>query len=77
MQQAVALPNFGSMNGPTQLEKGCVSDALVNGLKARGHDVQVVEMNSGPERIQRLNVEGRTIWFGGAAPRREGVAIGD
>ncbi|CAN0623746.1 gamma-glutamyltranspeptidase / glutathione hydrolase [Burkholderia multivorans] len=77
MQQALALPNFGSMNGPTQLEKGRVSDALVNGLKARGHDVQVVEMNSGLEGIQRLNVEGQTIWFGGADPRREGVALGD
>lgn len=77
MQQAIALPNFGSMNGPTQLEKGRVSEALVNGLTARGHDVQVVDMNSGLHGIQRLNVEGRTIWFGGADPRREGIAMGD
>ncbi|KVD83981.1 gamma-glutamyltransferase [Burkholderia stagnalis] len=77
MQQAIALPNFGSMNGPTQLERGRVSDALVDGLKGRGHDVQVVQMNSGLQGIQRLNVEGRTVWFGGADPRREGIAMGD
>ncbi|MXN78153.1 gamma-glutamyltransferase [Burkholderia sp. 4701] len=77
MQQAIALPNFGSMNGPTQLERGRVSDALVDGLKGRGHDVQVVQMNSGLQGIQRLNVDGRTVWFGGADPRREGIAMGD
>ncbi|WP_174909300.1 gamma-glutamyltransferase [Burkholderia diffusa] len=77
MQQAIALPNLGSMNGPTQLERGRVSDALVDGLKGRGHDVQVVEMNSGLQGIQRLNVQGQTVWFGGADPRREGIAMGD
>ncbi|MCA8021499.1 gamma-glutamyltransferase [Burkholderia metallica] len=77
MQQAIALPNFGSMNGPTQLERGRVSDALADGLKGRGHDVQVVEMNSGLQGIQRLNVQGQTVWFGGADPRREGVAMGE
>ncbi|WP_179401141.1 gamma-glutamyltransferase [Burkholderia guangdongensis] len=77
MQQAIALPNFGSTNGPTELEQDRVSDALVNGLKARGHDVRVVEMNSGLQGIQRLNVEGRTVWFGGSDPRREGIAMGD
>lgn len=77
MQQAIALPNVGSMNGPTQLERGRVSDALVDGLKGRGHDVQVVEMNSGLQGIQRLSVQGQTVWFGGADPRREGVAMGD
>ncbi|MBU9445051.1 gamma-glutamyltransferase [Burkholderia multivorans] len=77
MQQAIALPNFGSMNGPTQLERGRVSDALVEGLKGRGHDVQLVQMNSGLQGIQRLNVQGQTVWFGGADPRREGVAMGE
>ncbi|MBU9680408.1 gamma-glutamyltransferase [Burkholderia multivorans] len=77
MQQAIALPNFGSMNGPTQLERGRVSDALVDGLKGRGHDVQLVQMNSGLQGIQRLNVQGQTVWFGGADPRREGVAMGE
>ncbi|KWE67764.1 gamma-glutamyltransferase [Burkholderia ubonensis] len=77
MQQAIALPNFGSMNGPTQLERGRVSDTLVDALKGRGHTVQVVEMNSGLQGIQRLNVQGQTVWFGGADPRREGVALGD
>ncbi|OXJ18112.1 hypothetical protein CFB39_16040 [Burkholderia sp. AU6039] len=75
MLQAIALPNFRSMNGPTQLERGRVSEALADGLKGRGHDVQVVEMNSGLQAIQRLNVQRQTVWFGGADPRREGVAM--
>ena len=54
-----------------------MSEALADGLKGRGHDVQVVEMNSGLQGIQRLNVQGQTVWFGGADPRREGVALGN
>ncbi|WP_443111539.1 gamma-glutamyltransferase [Burkholderia sp. FERM BP-3421] len=76
MQQAIALPNFGSRNGPTELEKGRVSDALVDGLKARGHEVALVDLTSGVQGIQRINVEGQSVWFGGADPRREGVAMG-
>ena len=76
MQQAIALPNFGSMNGPTQLERGRVSEALADGLKGRGHDVQVVEMNSGLQGIQRLNAgaDGVVRRRGSAAGR---VALGN
>jgi gamma-glutamyltranspeptidase/glutathione hydrolase len=34
-QRAIALPNFGSRNGPTRLDDGRVSAALVEGLRAR------------------------------------------
>ncbi|WP_323122635.1 gamma-glutamyltransferase [Burkholderia alba] len=77
MQQAIALPNFGSRNGPTELEKGRVSDALVDGLKQRGHEVKVIDMTSGLQGIQRINVEGQSVWFGGADPRREGIVMGN
>lgn len=73
IQEAIALPNFGSRNGPTELEQGLAGDDLVNGLKARGHIVKVIEQTSGTQGIQRT----ATGWFGGADPRREGLAKGD
>ena len=78
VQQAIALPNFGSRNGPTEVERGQVSTTLVEGLKARGHDVREIDMGSGLQGIVRVRLpDGRTGWSGGADPRREGVALGD
>jgi gamma-glutamyltranspeptidase/glutathione hydrolase len=77
VQQAIALPNFGSRNGPTELEAGRFPPALVEALKARGHTVRLVEQNSGLHGVQRLTIHGQDYWFGGADPRREGVAKGD
>ena len=47
IQQAIALPNFGSRNGPTEVEKGRISGAVIEALQARGHDVREVDMGSG------------------------------
>ena len=77
MQQAIALPNFGSRNGPTELEAGRFPQATVDALKARGHKVQQTEQNSGLHGIMRMSIHGEPWWFGGADPRREGVAKGD
>ncbi|MES2159746.1 MAG: gamma-glutamyltransferase [Pseudomonadota bacterium] len=77
VQQAISLPNFGSRNGPTELEAGRVSPAVVEQLKARGHQVREFELNSGLQGIQRRTVNGKQEWFGGADPRREGVVLGD
>ncbi|MEO6354203.1 MAG: gamma-glutamyltransferase [Burkholderiaceae bacterium] len=77
VQQAISLPNFGSRNGPTELEQGRVSDALVDALKAKGHNVRVMEQTSGLQGIMRLNIHGEEMWFGGADPRREGIVKGD
>ena len=77
LQQAFALPNFGSRNGPTELETGRVSAGLIEALQARGHDVQVMPQTSGLQGIQRRLRDGRPAWFGAADPRREGVAMGD
>jgi gamma-glutamyltranspeptidase/glutathione hydrolase len=77
VQQAISLPNFGSRNGPTELEEGRVSPALVEALKAKGHEVRVMPQTSGLQGIQRVVKEGRTTWFGGADPRREGIVMGD
>lgn len=77
VQQAIALPNFGSRNGPTELEQGRASPALVSALEARGHEVRVINQTSGLQGIQRVVREGRASWFGGADPRREGIVLGD
>lgn len=69
---AIALPHFGSRNGPTELETGTGDDALRQSLMARGHKVVDVEMNSGLAAIVRTS-EG---WVGAADPRREGRAVG-
>jgi len=77
VQQAISLPNFGSRNGPTELEEGRASPALVEALKARGHEVRVMPQTSGLQGIQRVVRDGRPSWFGGADPRREGIVMGD
>lgn len=77
VQQAISLPNFGSRNGPTELEQGRTSEALVAALKERGHNVRVMDQTSGLQGIMRINVHGEERWFGGADPRREGSVKGD
>ena len=77
VQQAINLPNFGSRNGPTELETGRFSAAQQDGLKAKGHTLRFYEMTSGLHGVQRILIHGQPFWFGGADPRREGVAKGD
>jgi len=54
-----------------------VSEALVAGLRAKGHQVRLKEENSGLQGIMRVRRNGEDIWFGAADPRREGIAKGD
>lgn len=77
VQQAISLPNIGSRNGPTELEKGRVAPDVIEQLKARGHQIRESEFNSGLQGIERRVVNGKAEWFGGADPRREGVVLGD
>lgn len=77
VQQAISLPNFGSRNGPTELEQERFPDTVIDQLKARGHNVRVMEQTSGLQGIMRVNIHGEEMWFGGADPRREGVVRGD
>jgi len=77
VQEAIALPNFGSRNGPTELEAGRFPASEIEQLKARGHTVRVFDQNSGLHGIERMDIHGVPLWFGGADPRREGVAKGD
>ena len=72
VQEAIDLPNFGSRNGPTEIEKGTELESLQAALKAMGHEVRAIDMTSGVQAIRRAPGG----WQGGADPRREGVARG-
>lgn len=72
-QQAVDLANFGSRNGPTELEKRSEAEGWKAALEAKGHEIRLIDMTSGIQAIVKTP-EG---FRGGADGRREGVAIGD
>ena len=73
LQAALDAPNFGSRNGPTEIERGSAYEALAPELRARGHEVVLRPMTSGLHAIERA-ADG---WRGAADSRREGVVLGD
>ena len=90
IQQAIALPNFGAQVTPhTWLERHTGLAGLADELRARGHTVLVLDVNSGLHGItfNGRRADGRTgsfardpsrgDWAGGADPRREGAARGN
>ena len=76
-QQAIDLPNFSSLNGPTLLEAGRFPAGTVQALRTRGAEIKEQELTSGLQAITRGMAHGKSLWFGGADPRREGVVMGD
>lgn len=77
LNTAISRPHVVNRNGVTELEpvpgfEGWL-DATTQGLKARGHDVQLRELNSGVQGILRTPAG----LEGAADPRREGVMLGD
>lgn len=88
-QQASAMVNFGSANGPTtvvggehpsiDLSNNGLNDPLLAGLRALGHTVSVAAQSSGASTIVRTTPAGASapVLMGGADPRREGLALGD
>ncbi|MDT3736201.1 MAG: gamma-glutamyltransferase family protein [Denitratisoma sp.] len=71
--EAVALPHYGSRNGPTELERGTQAEQLRPALERLGHTVSVLDMTSGLSVILRRGDD----WVGAADPRREGAARGE
>jgi gamma-glutamyltranspeptidase/glutathione hydrolase len=73
VQSALELPNFGSRNGPTLLEKNTTYERLKSELELRNHPVELAPLTSGLHGIERVAAG----WRGGADPRREGSVRGD
>lgn len=72
IQSAIALPNMGSRNRATELERGTELTRVAATLKAMGHEVNELDFPSGLHGVM-WTPEGLE---GGADPRREGVAAG-
>lgn len=72
-QQAIDLPNFGTLGGPLVLEENRFPAQTLNTLQRLGHQVQQAPLTSGSQVITATD----NGYFGGADPRREGVVLGD
>ena len=72
VQEAIDLPNFSNLNGPSFLEENRFPQATIQGLKNKGHEVIELPMPSGLQAIE-VTPSG---FFGGADPRREGKVMG-
>ena len=71
--EAIKLPNMGSRNRDTEIERGTALESLVPALREKGHRVNMFAMPSGVQAIVR-DSSGLT---GGADPRREGSVAGE
>lgn len=67
-QQAIELPNFASLNGPSVLEEKRFPAATLEALNARGHEVREANMTSGLQAIARSQAGVHPL--GWAAPTR-------
>ncbi len=72
-QEAVSLLNFGSRNGPFELEKHAEHTIIQSALEKFGQTVRLSNMTSGAQMIVIKDKE----LIGGADPRREGVVLGE
>jgi gamma-glutamyltranspeptidase/glutathione hydrolase len=85
-QQATSMVNFGANNSATTGVGGehpaigpASDDPLLSGLRALGHTLSLAAQSSGIATIVRTAHPAnpsRSIYVGGADPRREGVALG-
>jgi gamma-glutamyltranspeptidase/glutathione hydrolase len=76
-QQAIALPNFGSVGGPLVLEGGRFAATSLMALRERGHDVKEQALTSGLQAVVKQNKNQTMGWVSGADPRREGLVLGE
>lgn len=78
VDRAIALPNMTGVGAETEIEHNTPLAAFADELTAMGHMIRVRSLNSGLHGITLDYLDdGRTIYRGGADPRREGVALGD
>ncbi|WP_442918822.1 gamma-glutamyltransferase family protein [Limnohabitans sp.] len=76
-QQAIALPNFGTVGGPLVLEGGRFTPTFVAALRERGHEVREQALTSGLQAVVKQHKNGQAAWVSGADPRREGLVLGE
>ncbi|TWG49300.1 gamma-glutamyltransferase [Aminobacter sp. J44] len=72
-QEAIDLRHVTNLNGRTSVEEGDGAEELAAGLTALGHEVAIINLNSGLHVIQ-ISDDGL---IGAADKRREGVVMGD
>ena len=72
IQAAVSIPHAINRFGTYDLEKGTSLEAMVAPLEELGYKVNLRSLNSG---LHAISIEENGL-FGGADPRREGIAIG-
>jgi len=70
-QEAINLPKITNRNFVTTIERGTEAESLKPLLEAKGHQVQIRDLNSGIHAIEIT----KTGLEGGADPRREGVVL--
>jgi len=70
-QQAANLPHVTNRNHITTLERGTPAELLKPALEAKGHKVQLRDLNSGVHAIEVT----KNGLIGGADPRREGLVL--
>jgi len=70
-QEAINLPKVTNRNYVTTIERGTSAEALKPLLEAKGHTVQIRDLNSGIHAIEIT----KTGFVGGADPRREGLVL--
>ena len=54
IQAAIEAPNFGSRNGPLEIEAGSRFVPLARPLAARGHAVELLPLQSGLHGVERV-----------------------
>lgn len=69
--EAIALPNLFFDNNAILLERASATDALLGGLRAKGHKVRAEPLGSKVNAVERA----ARGWRGAADPRSEGVAL--
>ncbi|GAA4329300.1 gamma-glutamyltransferase [Pigmentiphaga soli] len=73
VQSAADLPNMGSRNHATELERGTPLETLAPALQALGHRISVQPFPSG---VHAIEVLGNGLLRAGVDPRRDGAAAG-
>ncbi len=76
-QQAIDLPNFGTVGGPMVLEEKRFAPATLAALRERGHEVREQALTSGLQAVRQQTKHGQTVWVSGTDPRREGEVMGE